>query len=339
MRRKIAVIGAGVVGLSTAVCIAESLPDCSVTVISEKFSPDTTSDVAAGILIPKMFPETPLQLQKSWFKTTFDYLLGISKSHNASDAGVHMLFGWHLFKEIPSEEYPFWHDVVMGFRPMTDEELAQFPGYKFGQAFMTMKCECTFYLPWMVKRLKSAGGQIQKEKVTDFWDLHGKYDLVVNCTGIGSRELAGDMQLYPMRGLAVQVRAPWLKHFVRVSDGQTYMYPGRETVTLGGTTEKDNWSLKVDPITSQEVFERCCNLEPSLRKCEVVHDWVGLRPTRASVRLEKEVLKRGEDQLTVIHNYGHSGCGISIHWGTAWDATQLVKECVIVSRMALKAKM
>ncbi|XP_043922607.1 D-aspartate oxidase isoform X2 [Protopterus annectens] len=227
----------------------------------------------------------------------------------------------------------------MGFRPMTDEELAQFPGYKFGQAFMTMKCECTFYLPWMVKRLKSAGGQIQKEKVTDFWDLHGKYDLVVNCTGIGSRELAGDMQLYPMRGLAVQVRAPWLKHFVRVSDGQTYMYPGRETVTLGGTTEKDNWSLKVDPITSQEVFERCCNLEPSLRKCEVVHDWVGLRPTRASVRLEKEVLKRGEDQLTVIHNYGHSGCGISIHWGTAWDATQLVKECVIVSRMALKAKM
>lgn len=50
---KVAVIGAGVVGMSTAVCIAEALPFCSVTVLAEKFSPDTTSDIAAGILLPR----------------------------------------------------------------------------------------------------------------------------------------------------------------------------------------------------------------------------------------------------------------------------------------------
>lgn len=55
-RVRVAVVGAGVVGLSTAVCIAEALPSCSVTVLAEKFSPDTTSDGAAGILIPSSFP-------------------------------------------------------------------------------------------------------------------------------------------------------------------------------------------------------------------------------------------------------------------------------------------
>lgn len=52
----IAVIGAGVVGMSSAVCIAEALPHCSVTILSKHFSPDTTSDVAAGILLPQQNP-------------------------------------------------------------------------------------------------------------------------------------------------------------------------------------------------------------------------------------------------------------------------------------------
>lgn len=49
-------VGAGVIGFSTALCVAEALPICSVTLLAEKFSPDNTSDGAAGILIPTEFP-------------------------------------------------------------------------------------------------------------------------------------------------------------------------------------------------------------------------------------------------------------------------------------------
>lgn len=52
---RIAVIGAGVIGLSTAVCISQLVPQCSITVITHKFTPNTTSDVAAGILIPHAY--------------------------------------------------------------------------------------------------------------------------------------------------------------------------------------------------------------------------------------------------------------------------------------------
>lgn len=53
---RIAVIGAGLIGLSTAVCISETIPTCSVTIISDEFTPNTTSDVAAGMLIPHTYP-------------------------------------------------------------------------------------------------------------------------------------------------------------------------------------------------------------------------------------------------------------------------------------------
>lgn len=53
---RIAVVGAGVVGLSSAVCIAEALPLCSITLLADRFSPDTTSDGAAGILFAAKFP-------------------------------------------------------------------------------------------------------------------------------------------------------------------------------------------------------------------------------------------------------------------------------------------
>lgn len=55
-RVKVVVVGAGVVGFSTAVCITEALPLCSVTLLAEKFSPDTTSDGAAGILLAAELP-------------------------------------------------------------------------------------------------------------------------------------------------------------------------------------------------------------------------------------------------------------------------------------------
>lgn len=53
---RVAVVGAGVMGLSTALCVSKLVPGCSITVISDKFTPETTSDVAAGILIPHVYP-------------------------------------------------------------------------------------------------------------------------------------------------------------------------------------------------------------------------------------------------------------------------------------------
>ncbi|XP_051781207.1 D-aspartate oxidase isoform X3 [Erpetoichthys calabaricus] len=211
---------------------------------------------------------------------------------------------------------------------MTDAELQRFPKYKFGQSFTTIKCECSKYLLWLEKRLKNAGGQLHTEKITGFEQLTSSYDIIVNCSGLGSRDLADDQSLYPVRGQILRVHAPWLKHFIRDGNGHTYIFPGIHSVTLGGTRQKHNWEMSVDEADSSGIFERCCELEPSLKKSQVCSKLVGLRPTRNSLRLEREFFVHGNRQVPIIHNYGHGGGGISIHWGTALEATQLVKESI-----------
>ncbi|XP_026085876.1 D-aspartate oxidase isoform X1 [Carassius auratus] len=325
-RVKVLVVGAGVVGLSTAVCVAETLPYCSVTVIAEKFSPDTTGDGAAGILLPKEFPDIPLERQKRWFKESFDHLLAIADSPQASDAGVYLSSGYHIFKDIPCDKKPFWSDFVLGFRYMTDREMKRFPNYKFGQAFTTLKCECLNYLPWLEKRLRAVGGQIIHEKVTDLQKLALNYDAIMNCSGLSSRFLLKDEEVYPIRGQILKVSAPWLKNFIRDGDGNTYIYPGIRYVSIGGTRQADDWRLEVDKEDSKGILERCCRLEPSLRAAQVMGEWVGLRPGRANPRVERQYLHLQGRQVPVVHNYGHGGCGVTLSWGTALDALDLLRQ-------------
>ncbi|KAM3930369.1 D-aspartate oxidase [Leptodactylus fuscus] len=327
-RIRVAVIGGGLVGLSTALCITESLPQCSVTVISESWSPYTTGDVAAGCLIPHTYPDTSLQQQKEWFKETFDYLFKIANSSEAGEAGIYLLSGWQIFKSAPKETYPFWWQTVLGFHVMNEVELAKFPSYTFGQAFTTIKCQASRYLPWMEKRFKGNGGYLETRKVNNVWDLYGTYNVVVNCSGLGSRDLFHDQSIYPVKGQVVEVNAPWIKHFIRDGDGNTYIYPGISHVTLGGTRQKDDWSCLPNAQASKGILDRCCQLEPSLHDASVIQEKAGLRPTRSSLRVEKDILIKDEKQLLVIHNYGHGGGGFSFHWGTAKTATKILQELI-----------
>ncbi|XP_048209651.1 D-aspartate oxidase isoform X1 [Perognathus longimembris pacificus] len=325
---RVAIVGAGVMGLSTAQCISQLVPRCSITVIADTFTPHTTSDVAAGILIPHAYPDTPVPTVKRWFRETFDHLSAIARSAEAVDAGVHLVSGWQIFRSAPAEEMPFWADVVLGFRKMTEAELTRFPQHVFGQAFTTLKCETPAYLPWLEKRVKRSGGLLLTRRIEDLWELHPSFDIVVNCAGLGSQQLVGDPTLAPVRGQLLRVQAPWVKHFIRDGSGLTYVYPGASHVTLGGTRQKEDWNLSPDAEISRDIFSRCCALEPSLHRAYDIKEKVGLRPYRPGVRLQKELLARGGQKLPVVHNYGHGSGGISVHWGSALEAARLVSECV-----------
>lgn len=169
---------------------------------------------------------------------------------------------------------------------------------------------------------------MEQRKVNSLQELGNSFDIIVNCSGLGSKTLVGDTQVYPVRGQVLKVEAPWVQHFIRDGDGKTYIYPGIHSVTIGGTRQEADWRLEVDDGDTKGILERCGRLEPSLSKAKILSKWVGLRPSRRNPRVERERVQFQGRQVPVVHNYGHGAWGVTLAWGTALDALQLVRQCL-----------
>lgn len=178
---------------------------------------------------------------------------------------------------------------------------------------------------------------MEQRKVNSLQELSNSYDIIVNCTGLGSKTLVGDDQVYPVRGQVLTLEAPWRQHFVRAGDGMTYIYPGIHGVTVGGTRQQGDWRLQVDEGDTKSILERCRELVPSISNAKVLSTHVGLRPTRKNPRVERELVQLQGRRVPVVHNYGHGGWGVSLAWGTALDALGLVRQCL--HEMPLQAKL
>jgi D-amino-acid oxidase len=73
--------------------------------------------------------------------------------------------------------------------------------------------------------------------------------------------------------------------------------------------------------TARRIVAACADVEPAIAAAAVLSHRVGLRPVRPSVRLEAESFADGQ---TIVHNYGHGGAGVTLSWGCAQDAANLV---------------
>eukprot|EP00057_Strongylocentrotus_purpuratus_P030425 XP_781644.3 PREDICTED: D-amino-acid oxidase isoform X2 [Strongylocentrotus purpuratus] len=185
------------------------------------------------------------------------------------------------------------------------------------------------------KFLKNGGTMIQR-MVDSFAELSGQYDVIVNCTGIGSRFLANDDSVEPVRGQVMKLSCKGKMSFSHVvtmeSTGETlcHMFVRQDDVTVGGTAQLGRWDTEVDPEDAKQIWERACKVVPSLKSAKIIKHWVGLRPQRSKgVRVEAETMTYGSDKVKVVHNYGHGGCGITLHWGCAQDAAKLVQKELI----------
>ncbi|XP_070555488.1 D-aspartate oxidase-like [Ptychodera flava] len=327
MPRDVCVVGAGVVGLASAVNILENIPDVRVTIIADKFSPNTTADGAAGVWLPYSLGNTPENLQRRWGETTFHHLETLLKTEESSTAGVTALPMFRISDDPIKEEY--WSKTVYGYKQVPTGELVKlFPHAhtKYGEFYITLLCECRMYLPWLMRRFKEGGGKLINKRILDLQELTGRYDVIVNCTGLDARSLVADYSVQPIRGQLRRVTAPWIKHAVYDFTSECYAIPCANNTVLGGTTQHGNWNKKPNEVDSEKILKGARAIYPSLKHATLQHDWAGLRPGRPRVRLESEIRKVGGKEAKIVHNYGHGGAGVTLHWGCAQDTTALVAE-------------
>ncbi|XP_045159215.2 D-aspartate oxidase-like isoform X2 [Mercenaria mercenaria] len=337
---KICVVGAGVIGLSSALRIIELHPEAEVVVIADKFSPGTTSDVSGGFWEPHLLGDTPQEKIRKWSSKTFEHMSWLANTDCAKYTGTCMVSGYQMSSD-PNTEAPFWKDQVKNFRVLSQDEMKQYEDMKFGFFYTTVKLESQMYLQWLMKRVQRLGGRLKKQRINTFEELaDGNYAVIINCTGVGARQLANDSSVQPVRGQVIRVQAPWIKQFSIFigKDELSYILPSSNYVVLGGVEHHGDWNTEVSTSDKKLIWDNCTKYLPSLTEAVIDSDCVGLRPARPSVRLEIEHIDVKGKIMPVIHNYGHGGAGVTLHWGCAEEVSHLITDLLRQDKTMLKSK-
>jgi D-amino-acid oxidase len=321
-RPDVLVVGAGVSGLTTAVCLAEA--GHRVEIRADRLPPDTTSAVAGAIWGPHLAEtgERPAR----WRGATLAALRELAAGPDAHAAGVRIASGIQVFRGAPAP--PEWLAELGGYRPCQPNELP--PGFSSGWRYAAPLTHMPTYLGYLRARFGRAGGRLAVGGVTSLAGAAREAGAraVVNCSGAHARQLAGDPAVTPVRGQAVVAANPGLTEFlIAPSDALAelaYVFPHGDTVILGGSEGPGDWNLEPDPAIAERIVRDCAALEPRLRGARVLAHRVGLRPVRPAVRLEAEPAGPGHGGgPLIVHNYGHGGAGITLSWGCAREAASL----------------
>ena len=318
----VVVVGAGVVGLTCAVRLAEA--GHRVRVVTREAPLDTTSAVAAAVWFA--YRIEPPERVAAWAARTYRELCELAVDEPESGVEMRELVAYSR----SAKEAPSWRDVVEEFRWLEPDELPA--GYASGWSARVPVAETPRYLPWLAVRLARAGGTIEVRAggVPSLAAAAPGASLVVNCSGLGARTLAGDATMVPVRGQVVLVENPGLDRVALDEDepaAPTYVIPRRDDCVLGGTAEIGAESLAPDPAVTEAIVARAVRLVPELAHARRLGVRVGLRPGRSAVRLELEPARAGDNlqppMPPVIHCYGHGGAGHTVAWGCADEVLAL----------------
>jgi len=318
----VTVLGAGVSGLTTAICLAEA--GASVAIHAAELPLQTTSVAAGAVWAPHLVGLdsriTP------WADRT------LARLRELGDAGVpaiHLATGIEVSRTAGSGPPEFASDTAALSALGPDEIPA---GYLSGWRGSAPLIAMPDYLVYLYERYLRAGGspvdQVSYPALTEAAAAAGS-PVLVNCTGSGAHGFVPDPSVTPVRGQVVVVANPGITEFF---DGFgpdagdiTYFFPHGDRIVLGGTQEYGNWSRDPDPAVAERILAACALVEPALAGATVLAHRVGLRPLRPQVRLESE---RMPDGTTVVHNYGHGGAGVTLSWGCAQDAAALALDAL-----------
>jgi D-amino-acid oxidase len=313
MAARVTVIGAGVIGLSCGVRLAEA--GYEVNLLARDLPQETTSAVAGALWLP--YRAEPAAEVARWGRASFEEFARLAGDEKT---GVRILPGHLLSRRPPSR--PDWAEAMADLVSLRNEPDPA-PGYRYGLATSLPVVDMALYLDHLVRRLGEAGGTLTRMALPAL----PSRGLVVNCAGVAARALAADSEVRPVRGQVVLVENPGLNEWWCDDDhGQpTYVLPRGRYVVLGGTADEDDWDTTPVPGTAQRILERATAIVPRLRGAKVVAHRVGLRPGRPRVRLETVALPSAEDAgRRVVHCYGHGGSGVTVGWGCAGDVVEEV---------------
>jgi D-amino-acid oxidase len=253
--RDAAVLGSGAVGLSTARLLQDR--GFRVTIYARDLPPNTTSNIAGAQWSPvtvydndRRTPEFDAQFVAAsrfayrYYQNLVDASYGVTWRENyvLSPAGP----------PTPPRQRSLIGDLLKTVPVPVGE-------HQFGtlnvSLFLTMHIEPAVYLPAVMRDFRLAGGHIVVRDFSDRAQVAQLTErLVVNCTGLGARQLFGDNELIPIKGQLVVLAPQAEVDYITIGPGDLYMMPRRDGIVLGGTHERGEWSLEPNPVQTERIL-------------------------------------------------------------------------------------
>jgi D-amino-acid oxidase len=355
------VIGAGVSGLTTALLLQRD--GFRTTILAEQFL-DRTTTVVAGALwewppavcgFLRQHPPEALAREKRWCAEGYGQFDQLAR---AGCPGVHMR---HVFFYLEQEadadpqEAAKIHEVaahVRGFvrgRALLGRDGVVDPAgcIRDAYGYIAPQVDTDAYLPWLLARALEGGATLIPRRIEAplagvAAELLRQHDaqILVNCAGLGARDLASDQGVMPVRGgwfvvpndgqAFPRVEAAHCTSLASAGQGGRFLFVlprGCDRLILGGFADPSSIETTIDYGSSpelREVHALCVAFMPALAGADVQAPnriRAGLRPFRGSgVRVEAE-----PDGAPVVHNYGHGGSGVTLSWGAAAEAAAIAR--------------
>jgi D-amino-acid oxidase len=317
---EVTVVGAGVIGLVTALALEEH--GHQVRVVAASRTAATTSAIAGAVWFP--YRVGPPHKVMGWASRTRHWLNDLAAT--TPEAGVDVLTGYELLGD-DGRTRPWWCAApTMEGDALATEALeveyvpAPISGAPHAWRFRAPRAQPSLFLPYLESRLR---GPIEERIVRDLRQEPG--DAVVNCTGLGARELASDERVTPLLGQIVIAERGGVDLATTITDDRDperifYVIPRRDELVLGGCSLPfpPGAQPRVDASITARILEQARRL--GIPVGAVRAERVGLRPYRGEVRLERDA-----HDARIVHNYGHGGAGFTLCRGCAEAVVALLR--------------
>jgi D-amino-acid oxidase len=311
MSKQIAIIGAGISGLSCAYLLSEK--NYNITVFAKDFSPNITSNRAAAFWFPYHIRNDKRGI--NWCRRSYAFYEALSKD---ADTGISMKQLIKVLREGVVEEEPVWVDFMPpdACKIMPQEKLA--PGVFKAYDVWVPLIETQLFLPYLQNILVERDVVFKQKVINDFNEL-SSFDIIINSSALGARELCGDKTVIPVRGQVALIETDTSRPIYLDNEMPLYIVPRKDAMIVGGTYEENVFEEKTEPATIERILNTAYATFPELKQQKVIGDWAGLRPYRNEVRVEHET------GTNIIHNYGHGGSGFTLAFGCAEEVVRLTE--------------
>ena len=219
-----------------------------VTIYAKALPPYTTSNIAGGQWSPaSVYEDASLTPE---FQRQFEAAMRFSYRYFQNIVGPKYGVRWISNYQLSNEPRPT-DDLVHSYPSMYPQLNILGPSehpfpMPFATHYDTMLIEPAIFLNRLMEDFYGAGGEIKVREFQDFDEvLTLEEPVIINCTGLGARDLFSDQLLFPIKGQLTFVLPQEEVDYITITDGAvgTYMFPRSDGILLGGTFEYNNLSL------------------------------------------------------------------------------------------------